>query len=356
MFNAISMGLGIFFICLFGQNSLATAPAANPVGAKYQILKPEAIKRVELVQEFNPKSSDDRIELWIPTPTEDVSYQKVISREFSGNATRIRLEKQSSYQIPVIYVLWENVKSPYLKISNIIEVQDRRGPTLTQADASAFLQATDHVQTDGIVKATALKITKGLKDNDKKARAIYDWIVDNTVRDPNTRGCGMGDVKSLLEVGNFSGKCADLNSLFVGLARASGIPAREVWGLRVGQSEFSKSLGKEGDVSKSQHCRAEYFSKRAGGWVPVDPADIRKVILEEGLNITDKKIKDLREKFYGFWEGNWVSFNWGRDFEMPGYPKKINYFMYPLLLSAKTELDGVDPVELAYSFKSSIVK
>ena len=37
----------------------------------------------------------------------------------------------------------------------------------------------------------------------------------------------------MLETGNLSGKCADLNALYVGLCRAVGVPARDVYGVRV---------------------------------------------------------------------------------------------------------------------------
>jgi transglutaminase-like putative cysteine protease len=103
-------------------------------------------------------------------------------------------------------------------------------------------------------------------------------VCDNTERNPKTRGCGLGDIRSMLESGNLSGKCADLNALYVGLARASGLPARDVYGVRVADSKYGyKSLGKSGDITKAQHCRAEVWL--AGfGWVPVDPADVRKVL------------------------------------------------------------------------------
>ena len=86
----------------------------------------------------------------------------------------------------------------------------------------------------------------------------------------------------MLETGNLGGKCADLNALFVGLARAVGIPARDVYGMRVVPSQWGyKSLGAgSSDITRAQHCRAE-FHTAALGWVPVDPADVRKVVLEE---------------------------------------------------------------------------
>jgi transglutaminase-like putative cysteine protease len=313
-----------------------------------------SVRRVEFVQEFRPRVQA-LIELWIPTPLETAPYQRLIHREFQGNATVVRVSGDAAQPAPVVYVRWEKVKDPVLKIINVLEIQDRDGVSSDTTDYRRFLQATDHVQIDGIVKATADKITAGLRGPDQKAKAIFNWIVDNTFRDPSTRGCGLGDVKTLLLSGNPGGKCADLNSLFVGLARASGIPAREVFGQRVAPSAISKSLGKEDDNSKAQHCRAEYYSVARKGWVPVDPADVRKFILEENLSAKDAKVRKLRAKFFGFWEGTWIAYNYARDFRLEGYnDEKVNFFMYPLLADTKIRPDGVDPEQTGYSFTTSV--
>jgi transglutaminase-like putative cysteine protease len=310
---------------------------------------------VEVVQEFHPETSD-LVQLWIPAPAEDVSFQKLISREVTGNATSIRFGKDSEYGASYIYVRWEKVKDPQLKIVTQMTVQDRSAPVPDASDMKVYLAPTAHVPTDGIVKETADKITKGIKDQDKQAKALYDWIVENTVRKSETRGCGVGDVKAMLASEIRGGKCVDINSVFVGMARAKGIPAREVFGLRVAPSVITKSFGKDGDISKAQHCRAEYYSKAKKGWVAVDPADIRKVILDENLALTDPKVKQLREKLFGFWEGTWVAFNWARDFkfsEADALP--LNYFMYPQVLNGKIKPDGMDPIEAGYSFKSALL-
>ena len=90
----------------------------------------------------------------------------------------------------------------------------------------------------------------GSRTDSEKARAIYEWIVDNTARNPKTRGCGTGDIRAMLETGDLTGKCADLNALYVGLARAAGLPARDVYGIRVADSRFGyKSLGRSAAVS-----------------------------------------------------------------------------------------------------------
>lgn len=160
-----------------------------------------------------------------------------------------------------------------------------------------FVAWTELLPTDGIVQETAQEIVKDVRGGHlEQARAIYEWVVENTFRDPQTRGCGIGDIKSMLETRNLGGKCADLNAMFVGLCRAAGIPARDVYGVRVATSQLGfKSLGKNGDITKAQHCRAEFYLE-GHGWVPVDPGDVRKVVLEEqpGLTLDDEVVKRAR--------------------------------------------------------------
>ncbi len=176
--------------------------------------------------------------------------------------------------------------------------------------------------TDGIVKQRATEITKAAKTDVDKAHAIYEWVVENTYRKPKTQGCGSGDVRFMLESGDLGGKCADLNALFVGLARAAGLAARDVDGIRIAPSRTScRSLCVSfEDVTKAQHCRAEVYLS-AYGWVPVNPADMRKVILEEPpghLSLQDDAVKQVRAWLFGSWEMNWMAYNYAQDIALPG--------------------------------------
>ena len=86
----------------------------------------------------------------------------------------------------------------------------------------------------------------------------------------------------MLESKDLGWKCADLNALAVGLARAAGLPARDAYGIRIAESELGYPAPRRlaGNIAKAQHCRAEVYIG-GFGWLPVDPADVRKVVLEE---------------------------------------------------------------------------
>ncbi|MBV9761215.1 MAG: transglutaminase domain-containing protein [Acidobacteriaceae bacterium] len=222
---------------------------------------------------------------------------------------------------------------------------------------SAYLKPTKMLPTDGIVKARASEITKGTRSDIDKARAIYDWIVENTYRNPKTRGCGVGDIRFMLESGDLGGKCADLNALFVGLARAAGLPARDVYGIRLAPSQMGcKSLGiSSDDATKAQHCRSEVFLDECG-WIPVDPADVRKVVLEEPpghRSLEDGLVKQTRSRLFGSWEMNWMAYNYAQDVVLPnssGPP--LHFLMYPQAETDEGRLDSLDADHFQYRIRS----
>jgi transglutaminase-like putative cysteine protease len=171
----------------------------------------------------------------------------------------------------------------------------------------------------------------------------------------------VGDIKFMLETKNLQGKCADLNALYVGLARASGLPARDVYGLRVAKSQFGyRSLGAGTEnVTRAQHCRAEVFIN-GFGWVPVDPADVRKVVLEEPpgkLAIDDPKVTAARKRLFGSWEMNWLAYNMGHDVKLPNASgPKLPYLMYINAETGGEMRDQLDPDSLKYTITAREVK
>lgn len=315
----------------------------------------EVTTRVEVLQPAG------RTRVWLPTPlTVDTPYQKSLGSTFRAEGGEGKAMSDPAWGLGVVWAQWEEGAKPVLAMVSRFATRDiavdlsRPGRIRAdRAELARYLEATEYLPTDGIVRKTAMDITKGARDDVAKARAIYDWICESTSRNPKTRGCGTGDIKYMLESGNLSGKCADLNALYVGLARAAGLPARDVYGIRVAKSAHGyKSLGAGTEnITKAQHCRAEVFLT-GHGWVPVDPADVRKVILEEppgNLPMGDEKVVKARERLFGSWEMNWLAYNFAHDVDLPGATKgKVAFLMYPQCETAEGRLDCLDPDNFKY--------
>jgi transglutaminase-like putative cysteine protease len=288
--------------------------------------------------------------LWLPLAQTARSYQRALSLAWHGNDDEAELVGDAVYGAPVLRLAWSKQTSPRrVSVVQTVETRDRdtRPDPAAPAELALFLEPTASMPTGGIVRRKAEQIIVGKQEPRERARAIYDWVVDNTFRDPATRGCGLGNIANMLETGYLGGKCADISSLMVGLCRAAGIPAREIYGVRVADSRQFKSLGRSGDVTKAQHCRAEIYLEPQG-WMPVDPADVRKVVLEEKLPVDAEPVRALRERLFGSWEMNWVGFNSARDFSPAGVPHPLEFLMYPFAVTATGEPDWLDPDSFRY--------
>ena len=319
----------------------------------------EVTTRVEVLKPNGPTH------IWLPAALiRDTPFQKTQSNKFSAEGGKAELSKDKPDSLGIVTGTYPAGAKPVLTLTSRVSLRnyavDLSKPEHAHAskdELDYFLQPTKYVPTDGLVKQTALKATQGATTDIEKARAIYEWVVENTFRNPKTRGCGRGDIRYMLESGDLGGKCADLNALYVGMVRSVGIPARHLYGLRIAKSDLGyKSLGLgSNNATHGQHCRAEVYLKDHG-WVPVDPADVRKVVLEEppgNRPLSDEMVSKARTRLFGSWEMNWMGFNYANDVALPGSAHDpVIYFMYPQAETADGRVDPFDADNFKYEIAS----
>jgi transglutaminase-like putative cysteine protease len=332
--------------------------------------KPGAWRNFEVVTTVQLRDPAGNATVWVPVPTITTHWQRSLSSEASGNAAQTSIETDARSGARFVVARFNaDTPSPSVQITSRVQTMDRavdwRNPAAESESATSlkqWLQPSALVPTDGIVRKTALQITHGARSDVEKTHRIYDWIIVSTYREPKVRGCGLGDIKALLESGDLGGKCADINGLFVGLCRAAGIPARDAYGVRLAPSAFGyKELGgNPASLKGAQHCRSEVHLQKYG-WVAMDPADVVKVMRQE----TSEWIKDaghplvvpVRKGLFGGWEGNWMAYNTAVDVTLPGVRGgSLPFLMYPQAQNGTRRYDPYDPDNFNYTITAHEIK
>lgn len=304
--------------------------AANFANAKPAQISGEVIFKVTVDA---PRESDN-VRVWIPYPVSG-KYQKIEDVKIDGNFDSQNVLADGDTGNLALYAEWKKPSSEqrYVTFSFKASSFERKSGNFPAVEPvipkyiNPFLKETKFIPTDGEIRKIALEATKGKRTIAEKHKAIYDWMVENTKRDPSVKGCGTGIVDQALA--KRGGKCADLSSVYVALARSAGVPAREVFGLRLGKKEG------ESDMTKGHHCWAEYYQP-GYGWVQTDPADVLKFMLVN--NISLEQADSVRKYYFNTVDSRRIVLGrGGRDIYLNprqnGGP--LNYFMYPY-----AEVDG----------------
>lgn len=293
------------------------------------------------------QKGERNVDLWVPYPMSD-EFQTISDMSVTGNYDHWAVYRDPGSEAVYLSATWKKpIQTPRCVISFHVDPKDRRNTLLKDSGqdeypvlVSRYLEATEFVPADDPeMKRIAEKAVKGKKGTLAKAKAVYDWVVDNTFRDPDVKACGLGLPIRTIKQCKGGGKCADLSAVFVTLARAAGIPARDVYGLRLASP-------KNGDVTNAFHCWAEFYLPGTG-WVMVDPADVRKMMLVHNLELKDAE--------------TWRDFFWGGDnlfrvvleknsrgVNLNGAQQPISYFMYPAAQVDGRLLDYFDAGAFSY--------
>lgn len=273
-------------------------------------------------------SDSDNVRLWIPYPVSG-DYQDIEDVKIDGNFDHQSILAEGKTGNLALYVEWDNPlnEQRYVTFSFKASSFERKKGAYSATEPlipeyiKPFLEETKFIPTGGEVRKIALEATKGKTSIAEKHKAIYDWVVENTKRDPSVKGCGTGIVEKVLT--KRSGKCTDLSSVYVALARAAGVPSREVFGLRLGKKKG------ESDLTGGHHCWAEYYQP-GYGWIETDPADVLKFIYVNKIDL--KQADDVRNYYLNSVDSNRIVLGRGGralNLNPPQNDGPLNYFMYP---------------------------
>ncbi|MCP4550829.1 MAG: transglutaminase domain-containing protein [Bacteroidetes bacterium] len=323
----------IIFICIF---SLVVGVCSGK--------EIEGIVRIKV--ELNAPKKSRTAKVWIPYPVSD-RYQTIENVTTKGNFTSSAVYREPKSGALYLLIGWDGAfNQRLLEFEFKVLARERRNTGLIEktenipVEVKKYLKSDWWIPTEREVKEVAVSIGKGKSGILEKARSVYDWVVENTYRDSNARGCGLGIVEVTLA--KRSGKCADLSSVYVALARNIGVPAREVFGLRLGEKP-------DQNITDGYHCWAEFYLP-GKGWIPVDPSDVRKIMFTKKIKLKDAKL--YREYYFGSVdESRIVLERGGRGITFLPAQKSapLNYFMYPYGEIDGKSIDYFDPANFRYS-------
>ena len=318
------------------------------------------------VEVLNPSGTT---RVWLPAALlRDTAFQKTLANDFRAEGGKVELVENKADALGIVAATFPAGVKPVLTLTSRVSTRELRGRPLgarqgregRRPELEYYLQPTKLVPTDGIVKEQAVACTRGTRPRTSRRRAT-STTGSSTTRSAIRRpaAAATGDIRFMLETGDLGGKCADLNALYVGLARAAGLPARHVYGLRVAKSDLGLQeprARRPRTCTKGQHCRAEVYLTDYG-WVPVDPADVRKVVLEEPPGQSAARRRDGEEGAHAALrllgnelDGLQLRPTTSRCPDRPAAP--VGYFMYPQGETADGRLDPFDPDAFRYQITS----
>lgn len=280
--------------------------------------------------------------LWIPTPARTDSYQTpAVSVTITGNVKHaIGHDPEYGDEFIAFNPTSEQVASgfdagirfittrkEYVALHNGVAVRKVSEATPRAALLQRYLQPDKLVPLNGVIAELAKQQTAGANTPLEKARKIYDYVVSTMHYDKSGEGWGRGD--AVWACDSKHGNCTDFHSVFIGMMRSSGIPARFEIGFPLPEGKT------EGDIP-GYHCWSEFYIQGMG-WIPVDASEASK----------NPAKKDY---FFGALDVNRVLFTYGRDIRLSSDQKgePLNYFIYPY---AEANGQPVKNLEKSFSFR-----
>ncbi len=264
-----------------------------------------------------PATAND-VELYIPMPPSDeyqtvgrvniespYVYKQIVDPEYGNHILLVDVSDEIPHDID-------------MSVSFNVDRQENRAldePKMqnpeTQENLERYLKPDSLVPVNGKIAEEARSVVNSNMTDMEKIEALYEHLFETMKYDKTVAGWGRGDANFACD--SRRGNCTDIHSLFIGMVRSIGIPARFIMGFPLPEGT------QEGEIS-GYHCWAEFYIKDRG-WIPVD--------ISEAIQHPDAK-----SYLFGHLDPNRVAFTRGRDIKVPTADgvETLNYFIYPYVL------------------------
>ena len=268
---------------------MAAATAVVPSAAVFAADAPGGRWRMfEVTTHVEIARPDGVSRVWLPTPlTRDTPFEKALGNEYEaqGGTSGYAVDPHG---VGMVWAEWPQGVAPVLVLKSRFATRDvavdlsRPGSAWPESPATLahYTAATEHMATTGAVKELSTKIVEGRRaamsrrrgrstsgssrtPSATRRRAAAAWATSRSCSRPRPRRQVRGPQRALRRA----------------CARSQGIPARDVYGVRVADSALGyKSLGKSGDITQGAAlprrvllARARLGAGRSGRRAQGDP-------------------------------------------------------------------------------------
>lgn len=261
------------------------------------------------------KNTGQTVRLWIPQP-QNFNGQCVTARKvavlsgIAADKVSIKETTEKTYNVKMTYVEFSGVANPVtIRLSALCtrdQISAKNSNLVPVTETAPFLKSNTLVPINDKAKSRSKKAI-GTKSGEAATRALFEATLGHMSYDKSGKGWGLGNFEHACDIGK--GNCTDFHAYFIGMARASKIPARFEIGYSIPADK------KEGKLS-GYHCWA--FTSIDKFWWPVD-------ISEAWKNPANK------ESNYGELSPNRITVSTGRDIVLEPKQKgaPLNYFVFP---------------------------
>ncbi len=207
----------------------------------------------------NPTSGNGITQIALPP---DTAYQKVYYHHFEPKPKEVKQDTDGNWL--ATYLL-----KPKERIDVIIKAQAQVYLNPTVPVSTNTLQLDEYLKEQTYWPVSDPKIQK-LSQELNTPEKIYNYLVQNFTynysRLDSTKAQRLGALQALETPDDVI--CQEFTDTFIALARAAGIPAREINGYAFTENEKLRPLSLIQDVL---HAWPEYYDQSKDLWVPVDP-------------------------------------------------------------------------------------